>query len=133
MRRGALAVTLLALTACASRSPFTRTPADLARDDPCRYMGTFHKESRQRLEELRACGALTLDQWRSLARSLAELDDEFTGRCRQGRVPLSVIEDRQRELYARGAEAPGGETIECSLLSAEDDCMAQVCRQTTPE
>ena len=34
-----------------SRSPFHRSPADVAVEEPCRFMGTFHKEVRQRLDQ----------------------------------------------------------------------------------
>ena len=50
------AIALLIVAAafgCQSRSPFTRTPADVALDEPCRFMGTFHRESRWRVEKLR--------------------------------------------------------------------------------
>ena len=117
----------LVLVSCVSRSPFTRSPAEVAMGNPCRFMGTFHKESRQRIEELRACHAISMDQWYSMARALQALDKEFTARCKVDSVSLSRIEKRQRELYTAGSEPPQNDTIECALLSTDGSCMAEVC------
>ena len=130
-----------------SRSPFSRPPSALAVEEPCRFVGTFHKESRQRIEELRAQKVISLDEWKCMARALEKLDDEMTVSCKVKKDPLSVIEVRQRELYSNClpivesedsswfrrflqrlgmAKDPAAEKKEailnCSLLSAEKGC-----------
>ena len=55
-----------------SRSPFTTSPAEIALEEPCRYIGTFHKESRQLLEVLRARKVILLDETRELTVDLIE-------------------------------------------------------------
>jgi len=51
-----------------SRSPFSRSPADVAKDEPCRFMGTFHKESRRRIEAFLDCDAISLQEWNAWPR-----------------------------------------------------------------
>jgi hypothetical protein len=113
--------------ACVSRSPFATSPAEVARAEPCRYMGTVHKESRQRLEVLRACGSVSEESWLCMARALEALDGEFTARCRKESVRLREIVLRQRALYEPCLAAGAGEVAECALLSSDDDCLARGC------
>jgi len=105
-----------------SQSPFHRSPADVAMEEPCRYIGTYHKESRQRLEELRANEVISLDQWKCMARALAALDDELTLECKKEEKSIEVVEARQSELYAPCLSPPNPEVVHCSLLSSEDRC-----------
>jgi hypothetical protein len=126
LARGLLLVLLLGL-ACLSRSPFRRSPADVARAEPCRYMGTLHKESRQRLEVLRACGAVAEEGWLCMAVALKALDVEFTERCKAGPVPLREIVARQRALYAVCLAPADAETLDCALIDSDDGCLDRGC------
>jgi hypothetical protein len=121
-----LALGLVGLS-CVSSSPFETTPADVARAEPCRYMGTVHKESRQRIEVLRACQTVSYEAWLCMAQALKTLDVEFTARCKAGAVELREIVVRQRVLYAPCLPASAAETLECALLSSADDCLALGC------
>jgi len=121
-----LLLALLGL-ACVSRSPFSTTPADVARAEPCRFMGTVHKESRQRIEVLRACRTVSDEAWLCMARALKALDVEFTGRCRTGTVRLREIVVRQRVLYAPCLPVAATETLDCSLLDAGEECLTLGC------
>lgn len=122
-----LAFALLLLFACASRSPFTRPPSAVAIDEPCRFMGTVHKESRQRLEVLRACAAVSLEDWSCMAGALKELDLEFTALCRTRAVAFEEIASRQRELYRGCLGAPRAEVVECAVLSEDVRCLQAAC------
>jgi len=90
-------------------------------------MGTLHRESRARLEELRICDAIADDEWLCMARALQALDRDFTSRCRSGRVPYAEIADVQRARYRACAVAANHETIECTLLSTDPACIASRC------
>jgi len=113
--------------ACTSRSPFSRPPAAVAVAEPCRFMGTLHRESRQRIEFLRACHDVSHEEWLCMARALETLDTEFTGRCEETRVPYSEIADRQRLLYAQCLQQRSDELIECTLLSENVRCLTRRC------
>lgn len=113
--------------ACTSRSPFSRPPASLAVAEPCRFMGTLHKDSRQRIEVLRACHDVSYEEWLCMARALETLDTEFTGRCEERRVAYSEIADRQRLLYAQCVQQRSDELVECTLLSENARCLTRRC------
>ena len=127
MRHRLGVVILLVLLACVSKSPFSRSPAAVAMDEPCRFMGTVHKESRQRLEVLRACGAISMEEWACMTSTLKDLDREFTALCRSRSVGYEEIAARQRALYSACASEPKAETIECTLLSEDALCTARTC------
>ena len=93
-------------------------------------MGTLHRESRARLEELRICDAIADDEWLCMARALQALDRDFTSRCRSGRVPYAEIADVQRARYRACAVAADRETIACTVLTTNPTCIASCC---TPE
>lgn len=105
-------------------SPFTCSPADFAREEPCRYIGQFHKESRQILEEMRATKIISLDEWKCMARALQALDKEMTIKCKEKVEPIEVIETWQLERYSPclvGSE-PKEKILKCSLLSTQEGC-----------
>jgi hypothetical protein len=108
-----------------SRSPFSRSPAEVAKAEPCRYLGTFHKESRRRIEDLRSCKAIDQAQWECTSSALKELDREFTDRCRAEQVSLKVIEARQRVLYEPCL--PRKRLLKCTLLSSSPRCVSSAC------
>ncbi|MEE3328124.1 MAG: hypothetical protein VX252_12380 [Myxococcota bacterium] len=142
--RGGLIVLFISLMACSSppeapsdaakqersRSPFTTSPAQIALEEPCRYIGTFHKESRQRLEELRAQKFISLDEWKCMARALQALDKEMTVKCKEKKETLAVIEVWQTERYSSclSSRDQNQDILECSLLSG-----MEVCLLLTPE
>lgn len=113
--------------ACTSRSPFSRPPAAVAIAEPCRFMGTLHKESRQRIEILRACHDVSYEEWACMARALERLDTEFTGFCTERRVLYSEIAHRQRLLYGDCLQQRNDELVECSLLSTDPRCLTKRC------
>ena len=127
MRRQLVAVFVLTLLACASQSPFSRPPSSVAVDEPCRFMGTVHKESRQRIEVLRACKAISMEEWSCMASVLKSLDTEFTALCRSRSVDYEEIAARQRSLYSNCVSQPKAETIECGLLSEDSGCLVERC------
>ena len=107
-----------------SRSPFTTSPADIAVEEPCRFIGTFHKESRQRLEELRAGKVISLDEWACMARALKSLDEEMTVKCKEKEESIEVIEAWQTEHYSPCVvSAKKEEIVRCSLLTSEETCL----------
>ena len=111
-----------------SRSPFSRSPADVAKDEPCRFMGTFHKESRRRIEAFLDCDAISLVEWKCMAEALKALDDEMTLQCKQEPQSLDTIEARQGERYAACLPPSSEELVQCSLLSSDWACRERVCR-----
>ena len=115
-----MALVVLAV-ACASRSPFTRSPADLAIEKPCRFMGSLHKESRVRIEALRMCRAISHDEWLCMARVLETIDNEFTGRCRSRAVRYAEVANEQRRRYSNCFDTPRTEVVECGILSTESE------------
>ena len=90
-------------------------------------MGTLHRESRNRLEALRMCDAITDDQWLCMSRALQALDRDFTARCRSDRVSYAESADDQRARYRTCAVAADRETIECTVLTTAPACIAR-CR-----
>jgi len=90
-------------------------------------MGTLHRESRNRLEALRMCDAITDDQWLCMSRALQALDRDFTAHCRSDGVSYAEIADDQRARYRLCAVAADRATIECSLLSTAPACIADRC------
>ena len=90
-------------------------------------MGTLHRESRNRLETLRMCDAITDEEWLCMTRALQALDRSFTTRCRSGSVSYAEIADDQRGRYGTCAVTTTGTTIECSLLSTDPACVATHC------
>jgi hypothetical protein len=90
-------------------------------------MGTIHKESRQRIEVLRACQAISMEEWTCMARALQKLDTEFTGRCKTLSVPFREISDRQRILYTDCLGPSKSETVECAVLSSDPRCSTSRC------
>jgi len=112
--------------ACKSRSPFSRSPAAVALDEPCRYMGTFHKESRLRLEALLSCGAISEAQWSCMTSALKQVDRTFTQRCRAEDVVLDEILSDQTERYAMCLE-PGDAAAICAALSDDWVCIEVEC------
>ena len=107
-----------------SRSPFTTSPAELAVEEPCRFIGTFHKESRQRLEELRAGKVISLDEWACMARALKSLDEEMTVKCKEKKESIEVIEAWQTGYYSPCVvSAKKEEIVRCSLLTSEETCL----------
>ena len=133
MSPGAAFACVLALAAagiaCKSRSPFSRSPAAVALDEPCRYMGTFHRESRLRLEALRSCRAISAAEWDCTTSALKSLDREYTARCRSDDVELDELLAAQTPRYA-GCLAPGGETARCAALSLDWECVDAHCEAT---
>jgi hypothetical protein len=122
------AAALLLGAVCESRSPFSRSPAAVAMAEPCRYMGTVHKESRQRLEVLRACEAISHGEWECMAGALKAIDREFTSRCKVVKsVRHGEIADEQRRRYAACFGHPAPETIDCAVLSSDSDCLQERC------
>ena len=125
-RSGSLVVLSL-LLACTSRSPFTRSPAEIAINDPCRFMGTFHKESRSRIESLRMCHAITREEWSCMTDVLKALDDDFTGICRERRASFDEIAGEQRRRYAACLSPARPGVVDCAILGADPACLAERC------
>ena len=115
------------MLSCSSRSPFTVSPAHYAVQEPCRYMGTLHRESRTRLERLRMCAAITEDDWLCMSRALQALDRDFTARCKSDSISYTEIADDQRGRYRNCAVAADRDTIECTLLSTDSACITNRC------
>lgn len=72
---------------------------DIAMDAPCRFLGTSHRDSRSRIEQLRSCGAVTHAQWACMAEAASAVDDEFTALCRGAAISHEAIASRQRASY----------------------------------
>ena len=100
-----------------SRSPFSRSPGDVFVEEPCRFMGTFHKESRQRLERFYVRKDISLDEWKCMAAALKRLDDEATQSCKKADQTIEVIEARQAELYRTCLPGSKHRLVKCGMLS----------------
>jgi hypothetical protein len=98
-------------------------------DEPCRFMGTFHKESRVRLEDLRMCHAISDLEWECMVRVLKALDKEYTAECRDRKVRYRELASQQRERYAGCLPADGAAVAACAVLSDDGECMAERCLQ----
>ena len=124
------AVALLIVAAafgCQSRSPFTRTPADIALDEPCRYMGTFHRESRWRVEKLREHGTLSFDEWACMTRELKQLDVTFSAECKRREVGVAEISDNQRARYRSCVGPDRIGFADCAVLSRDSTTLSGSC------
>jgi hypothetical protein len=100
-----------------SRSPFHRSPADVAVEEPCRFMGTFHKEVRQRLEMFYGAKQITLPEWKCLSGALKKVDRETTASCKEAPQSIETIEVRQTELFSACLPESKRPLVDCSLLS----------------
>ena len=100
-----------------SRSPFHRSPADVAVEEPCRFMGTFHKEVRGRLEMFYRAKQITLPEWECLSGALKKLDRETTASCKEAPQSIEAIEVRQTELFSACLPESKRPLVDCSLLS----------------
>ena len=118
---------LAGVGACTSSSPFVRPPSAIAVDEPCRFMGTYHKESRVRLEELRMCGAITDSEWGCMASELKALDVAFTAECRERKVRYREIAADQHERYRACLGTPGDAIAACAVLSDDAVCLQERC------
>jgi len=127
VRHRALGIVAGLWLACTSSSPFTNPPASIAVDEPCRFMGTFHKESRVRLEELRMCHAISEAEWACMARELKALDRAFTAECRDRRVRYREIAADQRDRYVGCLPELAAGVANCAVLSDESLCLAEAC------
>jgi hypothetical protein len=126
---GALLVFVVAISvpACMSKSPFSYSPAEVAMDQPCRYIGTFHRESRTVLENLRMDGAVTRDEWLCMTRRLEEIDDDYSERCRERDYDFAEIAADQVARY-RGCFAPERERLaECAILFDDESTRPSFC------
>lgn len=127
-RAGVLLTTLAVLSgapvvACQlKRSPFAVPPAQLAVEEPCRYMGTFHKESRRRLEELRMDGVIAEVEWSCLTDALEALDVDFTSRCRAEKYDYEDVASEQRRRYAACLPGERSRLVPCTLLVLDESC-----------
>ncbi len=115
-----------------SRSPFHTTPAEVAMDEPCRFLGTFHKESRRRVESLAQCHAIDEVQWSCLTRALKAVDRTYTARCKETAVTFATIERSQRARYAECFAEPDAAPISCGLLTGGDECLLALCLPEAP-
>ena len=100
-----------------SRSPFHRSPADVAVEEPCRFMGTFHKEVRERLEMFYRAKQITLPEWKCLSGALKKVDRETTASCKEAPQSIETIEVRQTELFSACLPESKRPLVDCSLLS----------------
>ena len=106
-----------------SPSPFHTHPAEIAQAEPCRFIGTFHKESRNRLEQMRTQRVISSTEWTCMAQALKKLDSKMTTECAEKKQPLRIIESWQVELYTPCIRSEKKtEILRCSLLSADTEC-----------
>ena len=85
-------------------------------------MGTFHRESRSRLEALRMCRLVSDAEWGCMTRELKALDVAFTGRCRSESVALDDILADQRGRYGRCVAPEAAPVAACAALADDDAC-----------
>lgn len=90
-------------------------------------MGTFHKESRVRLEKLRTCHAISDAEWGCMAGELKALDRAFTSECRDRKVRYREISADQRDRYVRCLPERADMVASCAVLSGDSLCIAESC------
>ncbi len=105
------------LTLSGAASSQFNSSQDLAIEHSCRYMGSVHKESRMLIEVLRACEAISDEEWECMARALKSLDVKFTAECVKRSVDYAEIAADQKTRYARCLPRPRPELLECTLLA----------------
>ena len=86
-------------------------------EEPCRFMGTFHKEVRQRLEMFYSADQIDLADWKCLSGALEKLDRETTASCKEAPQSIESIETRQVELFSACLPESKRPLVDCSLLS----------------
>jgi len=133
IRRGHLLAGVAAVVfACSSHSPFRTSPSEIALHAPCTYMGTVHKESRARIEALRACGAVSLAEWKCMARTLEDLDRIFTAECGKRSLGYAEISAEQRSRFAACFAPERPDIVACTPLDAAPDCLEALCGGSAP-
>lgn len=70
-------------------------------EEPCRFMGTFHRLSRGQVETLRMEHRITSDEWKCTAGKLAEVDRRFTRECNARPVAYPDLVQALRDEYSR--------------------------------
>jgi len=97
-----LAVAAGVVAGCAGPREVKVTPpaASIATNEPCRYMGSLHRESRSKLEILRTRHKITMEEWRCMAKALASIDKDLTASCTERVVSYSEFQDEQRARYS---------------------------------
>jgi hypothetical protein len=91
---------------------YTPPVASIVVEDPCRYVGSLHRESRHQLERLTASKRISVDEWSCMARTLAELDSELTEACRHQAIAYSNFQERLRGLYGDCVPAERSEVLD---------------------
>jgi hypothetical protein len=131
--RARLAVVLLG--ACAPPTAQTPRP-DLSRlqvetyaaAEPCKYRGTSHKAARARIEELEACGAISIEQWRCLTDAAKAVDREWTAACDADPAFDGDLAERQRAAFAPCVAADRSAIASCAAFSSAPGCWTDWCR-----
>ena len=95
-------------------------------DEPCRFMGTFHKEVRQRLEMFYSADQIDLADWKCLSGALKKLDREATASCKEAPQSIESIEARQVELFSACLTEGKRPLVGCSLLSQARPALLEV-------
>ena len=112
--------------------PTTRGVAQIAVDQPCEYLGTVHKMSRELIERLRASEHITLEEWRCMAEVIVEVNYEVGLKCHRKRVQFQEIADLQEERH-RGCIADARTDIaRCAVIQVDEEGRAGFCDKLVP-
>jgi len=127
-----------ALWSCSSRSSPSKNssvtvhPAESAMEDPCRFMGSVHREVRIRLDVFRSHDVISFEQWKCLTAELKAVDKEMTARCDEQPQTIEIVNARQTELFGKCLPSSDEAIIHCSLLSSDRACVEERCCNEDP-
>lgn len=102
--------------------------AQLAVDDPCRYLGTLQSVSGQLIERLRARERVTLDEWSCMSDVVVDVNWEVGKQCHQREVAFSEFAEAQKEGYAQCLGNQHSRTINCAVIQVNWMGNASFCR-----
>lgn len=122
-------VTICALIAlaCAPKPAGIGPTAAFAVQEPCRFKGTSHKNSRERIEVLRSCGAISEPEWTCMSDAAKSVDLDVTALCRSAPVSSADLVTRQRAAFLRCLEPKHESLADCAVFSSDTSCLRTGC------
>ena len=109
------------------RYPTTEGVAQLAVDDPCRYLGTVHKMSREIIERLRAKDEISLEEWSCMTDVIVDANYEVGLECHRRKVEFREFAERQEEGYRACLTAEHRGIARCAVIQVDVDGRAGFC------
>jgi hypothetical protein len=110
------------------RYPTAEGFAQLAVDDPCRYLGTLHNVSRQIVERYRARREVSIDEWACMSEVIVDVNYEVGIDCHKRDVPFEEFAARQEKGYLACLTDEHAHLASCAVIQVDEDGQAGFCK-----